>query len=179
MALDEILDALILREGDYSNDPNDSGGATRWGISETVAKENGYIGSMKLLPKDVAKQIYIKKYWLEPKFDQIGMLSQPLAIELFDAGVNSGTGFAVKTLQDTLNLLNRQGADYPDMVVDGSLGPKSMSALATFLHKRGKDGETILLRMVNIIKGYHYIEICKKNPTQEQWLNGWVLNRIH
>ncbi len=44
------LDALILREGDYVNHPADRGGATRWGITEVVARQNGYDGAMRHLP---------------------------------------------------------------------------------------------------------------------------------
>lgn len=34
------------------------------------------------------------------------------------------------------------------------------------LAKRGKEGEKILVRVLNIMQGQRYIEICERNPTQ-------------
>ena len=39
------IDALIEREGAYSDHPADRGGPTRWGITEQVARAYGYYGS--------------------------------------------------------------------------------------------------------------------------------------
>ena len=35
--------------------------------------------------------------------------------------------------------------------------------------KRGKDGEKVLVRVLNIMQGQRYIEICEHNPSQEQF----------
>lgn len=82
-------------------------------------------------------------------------------------------------LQRALNLLNNQGKEgWPDLAVDGIYGPATLSALKTYLAKRGKDGETALLRLLNILQGNRYIEIAERNPSQEKYFYGWVLNRI-
>ena len=50
-------------EGGFSADAADSGGATRWGITEAVAREFGYQGEMKDLPLEFAADVYRQKYW--------------------------------------------------------------------------------------------------------------------
>lgn len=42
------------------------------------------------------------------------------------------------------------------------------------LAKRGKEEEKVLVRVLNIIQGQRYIEICERNPTQEQFFYGWI-----
>ena len=41
MNIDELIDALIEREGGYVNHPSDRGGATKYGITEAVARAPG------------------------------------------------------------------------------------------------------------------------------------------
>lgn len=55
MNIEKYLDELIKREGGYVNNPADRGGATKYGITQAVARENGWNGNMKDLPLDVPK----------------------------------------------------------------------------------------------------------------------------
>lgn len=176
--IDEIIEGILRAEGGYSHDPADSGGETNFGITATTAKENGYYGSMKDLPKATAKQIYLNQYWLVPHFDRVATLSPATAEELCDTGVNCGVGFAKLILQQALNLLNRQEVDYKDIKEDGSIGPGTLAALASYLVKRGKEGEVVLVRMLNIMQGARYIEITKTYPKNEAFIYGWILNRV-
>ncbi|MBR7713704.1 hypothetical protein KC099_10905 [Acinetobacter nosocomialis] len=179
MNIEQYLDELIKREGGYVNNPADRGGATKYGITEAVARENGYKGNMKDLPLDMAKSIYRKNYWTAPRFDQVNNISSAIAEELLDTGVNCGTGFAKPLLQRALNLLNNEGkAGYADLKVDGVYGSNTLGALKTYLAKRGKDGEKVLVRVLNIMQGQRYIEICEHNPSQEQFFYGWISNRV-
>ncbi|MBU3084518.1 glycoside hydrolase family 108 protein [Acinetobacter seifertii] len=179
MSVDNYIDELIKREGGYVNNPNDRGGATKYGITEAVARANGFKGSMTDLPLDVAKSIYRKNYWIAPRFDQVNNLSTSIAEELLDTGVNCGVAFAKPLLQRALNLLNNQGkAGFSDLEVDGVYGSETLGALKTYLSKRGKDGEKVMLKVLNIMQGQRYIEICERNPTQEQFFYGWINNRI-
>ncbi len=179
MNIEQYLDDLIKREGGYVNNPADRGGATKHGITEAVSRANGYKGNMKDLPVDVAKAIYRKQYWIEPRFDQVNSISSAVAEELLDTGVNCGINFAKPLLQRALNLLNNQGkAGFPDLVIDGVYGSETLRALKTYLAKRGKDGEKVLVRVLNIMQGQRYIEICERNPRQEQFFYGWISNRV-
>ncbi|MDF9440049.1 putative peptidoglycan-binding domain-containing protein, partial [Acinetobacter baumannii] len=95
------------------------------------------------------------------RFDQVNAISSAVAEELLDTGVNCGTGFAKPLLQRALNLLNNQGkAGFPDLEVDGVYGSETLGALKTYLSKRGKEGEKVLVRVLNIMQGQRYIEIC-------------------
>ncbi|MEI5717924.1 glycoside hydrolase family 108 protein [Acinetobacter baumannii] len=179
MSVDKYIEDLIKREGGYVNNPNDRGGATNYGITEAVARVNGWKGPMRDLPLDLAKQIYKQQYWINPRFDQVNTLSPLIAEELLDTGVNCGVAFAKPLLQRALNLLNNQGkGGWPDLAVDGIYGSATLGALKIFLTKRGKDGEKVMLKVLNIMQGQRYIEICERNPTQEQFFYGWISNRI-
>ena len=59
MNIEKYLDELIKREGGYVNNPADRGGATKYGITQAVARENGWNGNMKDLPLEFAK-VFIK-----------------------------------------------------------------------------------------------------------------------
>ena len=109
-------------EGGYVNDPSDSGGPTNWGITEKVAKQNGWDVSMRLLRKSDAEVIAKRAYWDVMRLDSVAKISNNIALELFDTGFNTGTRRAVEFLQRCLNALNRGEGDYPDVVVDGDLG---------------------------------------------------------
>ncbi|KQF13681.1 hypothetical protein APC25_12875 [Acinetobacter baumannii] len=179
MNIEQYLDELIKREGGYVNNPADRGGATKYGITEAVARANGFKGNMRDLPLDVAKAIYRKNYWTAPRFDQVNTVSPMVAEELLDTGVNCGTSFAKPLLQRALNLLNNQGkAGYADLEVDGVYGAETLGALKTYLAKRGKEGEKVLVRVLNIMQGQRYIEICERNKSQEQFFYGWIANRV-
>lgn len=179
MNIEQYLEELIKREGGYVNNPADRGGATKYGITEAVARANGFKGNMKDLPLEVAKAIYKKQYWTAPRFDLVNTISSAVAEELLDTGVNCGIGFTKPLLQRALNLLNNQSrAGFPDLVVDGVYGSTTLGALKIYLAKRGKDGEKVLVRVLNIMQGQRYIEICERNPSQEQFFYGWIANRV-
>lgn len=169
---------LLGIEGDYSDDPADSGGKTRFGITEAVARGFGYTGPMRELPPPLAKEIYRKLYWDALNLGTVAMLSCRIAWELFDTGVNMGISQAGEFLQMSLNAFNRQAADYPDLEVDGEIGPATLDALTAFLKRRGKDGETVLLRALNCQQGAFYIELAERREKDERFVFGWFLQRV-
>ena len=63
MSFHRALTAVLDLEGDYSDDARDPGGRTRYGITEAVAREQGYQGDMQDLPKSLAESIYKTHYW--------------------------------------------------------------------------------------------------------------------
>ncbi|MCR4529820.1 glycoside hydrolase family 108 protein [Acinetobacter venetianus] len=179
MNIEKFIADLIQREGGYVNIPADRGGPTKYGITEAVARSFGYKGSMQDLPRTLAEQIYKKIYWLNPRFDQINNISPEVAEELLDTGVNCGVGFARPLLQRALNLLNNQGkGGWDDLTIDGIYGEATLSALRTYLNARGPSGTATLCKVLNIMQGNRYIEICERNPSQEQFFYGWIANRV-
>jgi lysozyme family protein len=177
--VDRMIDELIEREGGFVNHPADKGGPTCFGITEAVARANGYVGPMRLLPREEAADIYKRLYWLRPRFDEISTRSQGLAAELFDSGVNMGPAVAATFLQRALTALNRGGEDYPDLTPDGRIGPMTLFALDAFLASRGKiSGETVLLRALEALQGERYLRLAERRPANEAFLYGWLANRI-
>lgn len=178
MKINQYIDDLIKREGGYVNDPTDRGGETKYGITVAVARAYGYKGAMKDLPVETAKAIYLKNYWTAPRFDQVNNILPSAAEELLDTGVNCGVEFAKPLLQRALNCLNLNGSLYADLAVDGIYGAKTIDALKIYMKKRGKDGEVVLLRVLNSLQAERYISIVERNPSQEKYFFGWMLQRV-
>jgi lysozyme family protein len=173
---------LIKIEGGYVNDPTDKGGATKYGVTQTTfdawRKSIGQASAdVSTLTTQEATQIYLQKYWLGPKFDQVNTIYPALAGKLLDIGVNMGQSTGVGYVQRALNVLNMRGASWPDMVVDGGIGTVTLSAIRTFLNARGSDGKKVLLGMVASQQSVGYIQIAEKTPSQEKYEYGWQLNR--
>ena len=179
MDVDVLVDALLEREGGYVENAADKGGPTCFGITQAVARANGYCGPMRQLPREEAVDIYKRLYWLRPRLDEVAARSPRVAAELFDTGVNMGPAVAVTFLQRALTALNRNGKDYPDLVPDGRIGAQTLAALDAFLASRGKiGGETVLLRALEALQGERYLRLAERRPANEAFLYGWLANRI-
>jgi len=176
--IDTLIDKVIKLEGDFSDHPADRGGPTRWGVTEAVARKHGYAGDMRQFPRAQAVAIYKDKYWRRPAFDQVARLTPHIAAELFDTGINMGTGTASFFLQRALNALNRGGRDYADLAVDRRIGARTLAALAAFLRRRGATGEPVLLKAIEALQGARYIELAESRPANEAFLFGWLAHRI-
>jgi lysozyme family protein len=175
---DDLIDEIIKIEGGYSDDKNDSGGKTRYGITEAVARQYGYQGPMKDLPVSLAKQIYREKYWNPLQLDQIERISPAIVHEMLDTGINQGIGRAGEYLQLSLNALNRQGKDFPDVKIDGDIGPATLGALRAFVTKRDGQGQVVLLRALNCLQGAFYVNLSQNRQKDEEFVYGWLLNRV-
>lgn len=178
MDIDDLIDDVIAREGGYSDHPADRGGATIWGITEATARANGYDGNMRYLPRAQAAAIYRRLYWFRPGYDRVAECAPAIAAELFDTGVNMGPPVATGFLQRALNALNRGATDYPDIAVDGALGPATLFALASFVRVRGARGEQVLLRAIEALQGERYLALAESRPGNEAFLYGWLANRV-
>jgi lysozyme family protein len=174
----DAFNRVVLIEGGYSDDPNDPGGATSYGITEAVARANGYTGDMRALPRETAELIYRRQYWDTLRLDGVNALSPDIAEEMFEEAVNMGVGTAGKFLQRALTALNRNGVDYPDLTVDGVIGPMTIAALKAYLTKRGMDGAAVMLHALNAQQACRYIEIVESRPASENFLYGWISKRV-
>lgn len=170
---DHLIDAVIGREGGYTNHAADKGGPTRWGISEQVARANGYMGDMRVLPREWAVDIYRQMYWIDPGFDAIALRYPGLAVEMFDIGVNMGVSVAGTFLQRVLNVLNSNGAHYADLTVDSRLGRVTMLSLDAYRLRRGAEGGERMVEAILSLKGARYIEISEARPANEAFTYGW------
>lgn len=175
---DGLIEGALAREGGYVFHQSDPGGETIWGVTVGVARENGFAGPMRAMTRDQAKAIYRAKYWVRPGLHLIAPLSVKVAEELFDTGINTGTGTAAIFFQRSLNSLNRQGKDYADVAVDGGIGRQSADAFAALLKVRGAPGEAVMLKALNCLQGARYIEIAEGRAASEDFVFGWLANRV-
>ncbi|QYF95591.1 hypothetical protein KY495_10815 [Massilia sp. PAMC28688] len=174
----KIIDDLIAREGEYSAHPADRGGPTRWGITEAVARQRGYAGDMRALPREFAAAVYTHDYINKPGFGLVLAVSQIIGEEMIDTGVNMGVSLPGAWLQRILNAMNQEARLFPDLVVDGAIGPATISALRSVLAKRGYSGEVVIARALNCLQGARYLEITEKRAANEAFFYGWMLNRV-
>jgi len=173
---EKIINEIIRVEGGYVNDPSDSGGETNYGITEAVARSFGYTGEMRDMPRQVAFDIYSGKYWDSVRGNGLAALSERVAEEVVDTGVNMGVKRAGKFLQRSLNVLNDREKYYKDIVVDGVIGPGTVSALEICIFKRGDE---TLVKILNCLQGAFYVELAERREKDERFISGWFKNRVN
>jgi len=172
----KAFDITMGHEGGYNNDPDDVGGETYRGIARNyhphwsgwniIDDTKPHIDHVQLDPH--VREFYETKFWDVNLLDNFD--SQDIANEMFDTGVNMGSGRAARFLQECLNYLNRDERWFKDLVVDGNIGNASLFALNKVLDN---GDEEILLIMLNVCQGRHYMEYMRKSPTQEKYARGW------
>ena len=129
---------------------------------------------MKELPKDLAKQIYKDWYITKPKLDKILELSPAIGHKVIDTGVNTGTLKAVKWFQHGLNILSRNGRDYPKISEDGAVGPQTINAFKNLQKTRGTITSCeLLMKLLDMQQAEHYVSLNK-----DAFIIGWLRGRI-
>jgi lysozyme family protein len=178
MSVEAIIDGAIGREGGYSNHPADRGGETMWGVTIAVARANGYQGPMRQMPRDTAVAIYRRQYVERPGFDLIIPISEAIAEELVDTGINMGPSWPSIWLQQWLNALNDGGKLYRDIAEDGAVGPGTAAALKALIAKRGVEGERAVLKGLNADQAVRYKSIARSRAANEAFVFGWLRTRV-
>lgn len=182
-------------EGGYSNNAADRGGETYagiarnffpkwqgWPIIDRWKKSVGTRASvlnraLSAVPelRSLVEEWYKAEWW-----DRLGLstLPQALANEIFEQAVNLGKGGAGKKVQTVCNAFNyRSGSPlFPDLKVDGAIGPKTLAALRAILADRAD--EAALVHALNCMQGAHYLELAAKKASQRQFTVGWM-RRTH
>lgn len=153
----EAFQFTLGNEGNYSNDPNDSGGETKYGISK---RQYPHI-NIKDLTIEEAKRIYFHDYW-DVGFD---MINGKIAKRLFDLGVNLGLKTSIKLIQKTLNKYYNS-----ELKEDGSLGGKTIEAI------KSKNNES--LYSLFIFETSLYYQEISERKNNKVYFAGW-LNRLY
>jgi lysozyme family protein len=177
MNFERIIDSIIAVEQGYVDHPDDSGGPTNHGITQAVARANGYAGDMRDMPESLAREIYRKRYIVRPKFDRVAEVDAQIGMELIDTGVNMGPAKAAMFFQRALNVFNAKGSRYADLFPDGEIGPVTIEAFKAYLRWRGADGRKVMLRALNSLQGAFYIELAEARPKDEAFVFGQILHR--
>ena len=162
-SLDDLIAGIIKVEGGYVDDPNDPGGATKYGITiatlkawrkEPVTKQD-----VMDLTVEEAEDIYFFEYVAKPKFNQLNSLI--VRDLLVDSGVQHGPGNAVKFLQ--------RAAGSP---ADGIIGPATLRAANAV-------PEFHLFLKVLAARQRFYGNICSNRPKSRKFSGGWFNRMAH
>ncbi len=184
--IQETIKHIIEVEGGYTNNPDDTGGETTWGITKRVSRMYSdwwhtfnWDGDMKTLPVDLARAIYLEEYYYSPKFYLLEDYAPLIVKELTDTGVNCGTGTSTKFLQRVLNSFNNKEDYYDDLVVDGLMGSKTVDAYKALCDKRGNAvTENVVYNCLNALQTVRYVELTEKREKNETFAWGWIANRV-
>lgn len=158
----DIIDDIIRREGGATatNDPDDSGGRTQYGISKRSHPEAWEDDKVTW---EEARAIYLKEYVLP--FE--GIEDQNLLHQLVDMGVPSGPAQAIKTLQQIVGV-----------TADGVLGPKTIAAVDNYpsgtLFGVKVPGFVMLNLAFRDARTLFYAALAKRRPKDLKYLLGWL-----
>lgn len=158
------MDYILKNEGlVFTNDPKDSGGATKFGVTKAAYEQflghSVAVEEIQNLTLEKAKQFYFECYWMPMRCWAIE--KAPIAICLFDTAVLYGPWFASHTAQV---VANKHGGN---LKLDGVLGDKSTAAINQ-------------VSVGNFLMGYHVciLErinlVIKNSPKNERFRRGWT-----
>ena len=156
----DFINEIIEREGGSTetNDPDDSGGRTKYGISENAHPEAWADGDVTL-PE--AREIYQRVYILAEHFDKIANL--PLQHQVVDFGVPHGADKATRLLQQVLGVS-----------IDGELGPQTLQAIQQYPAGKlfGVDvpGIVLLNLAFRDARILHDVTIAKQKPKNQKYV---------
>lgn len=175
-SVEEIAQQIVTREGGYVNDPDDPGGATKYGVTIGTVRSLGLdldrdgrisASDVKLLTREQAQQIFISHYFRRPRLAELPPIIQP---SIFDMYVNAGA-HAVKILQ---RLLIQMG--FP-VACDGVIGPRTIAA-ATMAAKAAPDH---LADAYGIARRDYYYALADRRPKSRKYARtrnggkgGWI-----
>ncbi|MEM6729744.1 MAG: holin-associated N-acetylmuramidase [Pseudomonadota bacterium] len=172
----QIAEEIVAREGGYVNDPDDPGGATKYGVTiHTMRRlgldldEDGDVDphDVRRLTRQQAVEIFLKHYFYGPR---ISDLPGPLQPTVFDMQVNAGAN-AIKILQ---RLLVKMGFD---VTVDGALGPQTLSATARAMSA----APSHMVDAYGIERRNYYYALADRRPASRKYARrrdggkgGWI-----
>ncbi len=175
---DIAVQKVLEHEGHFSNDPDDPGGATNYGISlrfllqseegmpahifETLdVDHDGTITAedIQKMTVEQAKEIYKTLFWDKNDYNKIN--PQWIAVKVFDLCVNMGAPQAHKCLQRAV-----RAASSIVLEDDGVLGPKTIAAV------NGVNLNMLLSALKSEAAGFY------RSLNRPKYLAGW-LNRAY
>ena len=180
-SFDAAVRYTFRNEGIWSDDPDDPGGATMYGISLRLARSLGDLdgdgkldldldhdgdvdeADMRLLTPQIAVETYKKIFWDPYNYNRLPLA---VAIKAFDFGVNMGSKQSHKILQQSV-----RAASSLRLIEDGILGKRSLEAI------RACDDKALLASYRAHAAGFYQM-LAFKRPRSRKYLNGW-LNRAY
>lgn len=173
----EIAREIVAREGGYVNDPDDPGGATKYGVTVHTMRRLGLdltsdgridASDVHRLTRADAERIFVQHYYARPGIER---LPEILRSSVFDMYVNAGAN-AVKILQ---RLLRQMGQD---VTVDGVIGPQTADAADAAA--RAAPGH--LADAYAIARRNYYLRLADRRPASRKFARnraggkgGWIV----
>ena len=167
---------IVAREGGYVNDPDDPGGATKYGVTIHTMRRLGLDldgdgavteADVRRLSVDDAVGLFLRHYFDAPRIKD---LPDALHATVFDMYVNAGAN-AVKLLQ---RLLNRMGED---LAVDGVIGPLTAEAA----HRAAARAPDHIVDAYGIARRSYYLRLADRRPASRKYARtraggkgGWI-----
>jgi lysozyme family protein len=172
----DIAREIVAREGGFVNDPDDPGGATRYGVTLKTLKalgldlnRDGRIDAKDLgaLTPEKAAEIYVEHYFRRPGLAQLPEALQPA---VFDMYVNAGAN-AVRILQRLLIEMGHR------LAVDGVLGPRTVAAATA----AAQVDAVLLAAAYGIARRNYYYALADARPSSRKYVRrrdggkgGWI-----
>lgn len=176
-SVSEIADEIIAREGGYVNDPDDPGGATKYGVTIHTMRRLGLDltgdgrvteADVRRLTREKAREIYLEHYFRRPG---LAGLPEPLQASVFDMYVNAGSN-AVRVLQRLLNAMGET------LEADGTLGPLTLAAA----HRVAEAAPRHIADAYGIARRNYYYALADARPASRKYARrrdggkgGWIL----
>ena len=172
----EIASEIVAREGGYVNDPDDPGGATKYGVTIHTMRRLGLDltgdgqvteADVRVLTRAHAVSIFVEHYFRRPKIDKL-----PVALHatVFDMYVNAGAN-AVKILQRLL------GDMRIEVSVDGAIGAQTINAAERAMEAAPEH----LADAYGIARRNYYYDLANRRPASRKYARrrdggkgGWI-----
>lgn len=175
-SVEDLAREIVAREGGFVDDPDDPGGATKFGVTLHTLKRLGVdlngdgavnVADIHAVSKADAVSLFLRHYFHAPK---LGLLPDTLQPSVFDMYVNAGSN-AVRILQ---RLLNEMAFD---LVVDGIVGPLT----AAVAHQGQTRAPDHLVDAYGIARRNYYYAIADGRPASRKFARrrdggkgGWI-----
>jgi len=140
---------VLIDEGGYSNDPEDPGGETKYGIDKRTHPSL----DIKNLTQSDAIDIYYKEWW---QFYRLDLFPGAIGSKMLNVGVNTGMKQAVLFLQRAVGVND-----------DGVIGPVTRGAV-------NKADIGVTLESVREQQKQFYRNLVAAKPRLSKFLNGWL-----
>ncbi len=166
MNIHDMICGVISREGGYTDNPKDKGGATNFGITQktlsTYLSRPVTKDEIRVLSKDLAYEIYEKNYFVVPR---LNTLPDSVQCQALDICVNSGQRTSIRLIQRVINK-----AGFGPIPEDGVLGPTTRAKTFQCDNDMGKFFPNALVDERIIF----YKKIVASDDSQAGFLDGWI-----
>ncbi|WP_300065904.1 holin-associated N-acetylmuramidase [uncultured Ruegeria sp.] len=175
-AVRQIANEIVAREGGFVDDPDDPGGATKFGVTIHTMRKLGLDltgdgivtkADVRSLTSRQAVDIFVQHYFEKPN---ISHLPEVLHASMFDMYVNAGAQ-AVRILQNLLRDMRF------DISVDGMIGPQTVKAC----NRAGQPDPVALRDAYGVARRNYYFRLADRRVASRKYARtraggkgGWI-----